>query len=166
MYLVTYIISSVVQVVSETEFISAWYDHVLAQQYVGSLPSAFSTDPRGDTSLASSFTVLAVIFLFFFPMSTPALEILEEGYLIQWVGQDPSTGQPFKPSWVCKGDCAEELVDAWEAKRKYQGGPVVRSGVDQPCGCAETYTWTAQQHSGMFSLFLPTCSLPERAHCS
>ncbi len=43
-----------------------------------------------------------------------AFEILEEGYLVRWAGIDPDTGEPWKPTWVPKRDCGEELITRWE----------------------------------------------------
>ncbi|OBZ71740.1 hypothetical protein A0H81_08750 [Grifola frondosa] len=46
-----------------------------------------------------------------------ALEILDEGYLVRWAGIDPETGEPWKPSWMSKGNCTDGLVARWEAAK-------------------------------------------------
>lgn len=49
-----------------------------------------------------------------------AIEILAERgnrYKVNWVGDDPATGNPWPPSWVNKEDCTHALVEGWERKK-------------------------------------------------
>ncbi|KAF8500717.1 hypothetical protein BU17DRAFT_72046 [Hysterangium stoloniferum] len=60
-------------------------------------------------------------------------EILKEArdkYLVNWDGYDPTTGEAWKPSWVPKHDCTDDLIYEWkrnkarkvrEKKRKGRG---------------------------------------------
>lgn len=48
-----------------------------------------------------------------------AFEILDEGYLVRWAGIDPETNEPWKPTWVPKRDCDEELVARWEQNKQF-----------------------------------------------
>lgn len=58
-----------------------------------------------------------------------AVGILEEGYLIRWAGIDPETGETWKPSWVSKQDCSQDLVAEWTARRgSHVGAPVHETG--------------------------------------
>jgi len=42
-------------------------------------------------------------------------------YEVRWAGNDPATGKPWKPSWIPKEDCTNELIRDWkEQKRKLQ----------------------------------------------
>ena len=48
------------------------------------------------------------------------IEILEEKgkrYKVKWAGNDPSTGKPWKASWVGKHDCTNDLIHAWKVKQ-------------------------------------------------
>ena len=49
--------------------------------------------------------------------SHEAHEILKEGYLVQWSGINPGTGEPWKPTWMPKQGCGKELVARWEARK-------------------------------------------------
>ncbi|KAH8104706.1 hypothetical protein BXZ70DRAFT_610545 [Cristinia sonorae] len=55
-----------------------------------------------------------------------AYEILEEGYLVQNTGINPSTGEPWKPQWVLKHKCSEDSIARWKVK-KYQHGIIPKS---------------------------------------
>ncbi|KAL6310154.1 hypothetical protein BKA93DRAFT_821209 [Sparassis latifolia] len=52
------------------------------------------------------------------------IEILAEKgsrYRVRWAGNDPTTGQPWAPSWVPKKDCTDKLIQEWkvaQAKKK------------------------------------------------
>jgi hypothetical protein len=39
-------------------------------------------------------------------------------YKVQWDGVDPGTGEPWKPSWIPKEDCTDELIQEWKAKKR------------------------------------------------
>ncbi|KAF8498459.1 hypothetical protein BU17DRAFT_72304 [Hysterangium stoloniferum] len=66
-------------------------------------------------------------------------EILKEArdkYLVNWDGYDPTTGEAWKPSWVPKHDCTDDLIYEWkrnkarkvrEKKRKGRGRVRARS---------------------------------------
>lgn len=48
------------------------------------------------------------------------IEILAENkkqYKVLWEGDDPATGKPWKPSWVAKHDCTDDLVARWKKKK-------------------------------------------------
>lgn len=49
-------------------------------------------------------------------MNSEDIDILGEGYLVQKHGNDPSTGERWKPTWVVKRDCSEEAIAQWEAR--------------------------------------------------
>ncbi|KAG4306256.1 hypothetical protein PORY_000244 [Pneumocystis oryctolagi] len=34
-------------------------------------------------------------------------------YKVSWAGIDPATGKTYKPCWVRKSDCTEELLNTW-----------------------------------------------------
>ena len=35
-------------------------------------------------------------------------------YQVQWAGIDPETGEPWKPDWIGKEDCTDELIREWK----------------------------------------------------
>jgi hypothetical protein len=35
-------------------------------------------------------------------------------YQVQWAGIDPATGEPWKPDWIGKEDCTDELIREWK----------------------------------------------------
>jgi len=41
------------------------------------------------------------------------IRILDEGFLVQRAGVDPSTGDAWKPTWISKYDCSEDAVAQW-----------------------------------------------------
>ncbi|KAJ3484727.1 hypothetical protein NLJ89_g11960 [Agrocybe chaxingu] len=48
-------------------------------------------------------------------------EILDEKrtqYKVRWKGNDPKTMKPWKPSWVAKHDCTDDLVREWKRKKQ------------------------------------------------
>ena len=48
-------------------------------------------------------------------------EILASGFLVQWEGINPGTGEAWKPVWVSREECPAEVVARWEARMKYKG---------------------------------------------
>lgn len=38
-------------------------------------------------------------------------------YLVQWEGIDPATGKKWKPDWVWKTDCTDDLIADWKRAR-------------------------------------------------
>jgi hypothetical protein len=60
-----------------------------------------------------------------------ALEILKEArhtYLVKWGGVDPSTGDPWQPSWVPKRDCTDDLIYEWKIKAAKKKQKTTRKG--------------------------------------
>ncbi|KAG5439481.1 hypothetical protein PCANB_002055 [Pneumocystis canis] len=50
-----------------------------------------------------------------------AIEIIGERkneYKVSWAGIDPATGKTYKPCWVRKSDCTEELLNTWIKNHK------------------------------------------------
>jgi hypothetical protein len=39
-------------------------------------------------------------------------------YQVQWAGIDPSKGKPWKPTWIPKEDCTDELIQEWKAQKR------------------------------------------------
>jgi hypothetical protein len=39
-------------------------------------------------------------------------------YLVQWVGNDPSTGERWEPSWEARTGVTSDLAIEWKAKKK------------------------------------------------
>lgn len=38
-------------------------------------------------------------------------------YQVQWAGKDPDTRKPWKPEWIAKEDCTNELIREWKQKK-------------------------------------------------
>ena len=49
-------------------------------------------------------------------------EILDSGFLVQWEGINPGTGETRKPVWVSRDECPAEMVARWEARIKLKSG--------------------------------------------
>ncbi|KAK8173403.1 class II histone deacetylase complex subunits 2 and 3-domain-containing protein [Phyllosticta citrichinensis] len=63
----------------------------------------------------------------------PARAILDEDtfarkYLVDWEGLDPTTGEPFEPTWEHYEFCTEDLINEWE-QQQYQAEHL-HSGTD------------------------------------
>jgi hypothetical protein len=39
-------------------------------------------------------------------------------YQVQWAGKDPRNGKPWKPTWIPKEDCTDELIQEWKAQKR------------------------------------------------
>jgi len=39
-------------------------------------------------------------------------------FRVMWEGENPNTGRPWEQSHVLKEDCTDDVVDAWNMKKK------------------------------------------------
>jgi hypothetical protein len=41
-------------------------------------------------------------------------------YFVEWEGTDPTTGEPWAPTWVKKTDCTDLLIRDWKEEQARQ----------------------------------------------
>lgn len=45
------------------------------------------------------------------------LQETKNKYLVEWAGLNPETNTPWKPTWVFKEDCSDELIREWKKEK-------------------------------------------------
>jgi len=58
-------------------------------------------------------------------------DILEDGFLVQWKGTNPATGEAWKPVWVSRDKCPAEMVAKWESSKVGDAGRGTVEGMVQ-----------------------------------
>ncbi|KZT73925.1 hypothetical protein DAEQUDRAFT_721415 [Daedalea quercina L-15889] len=48
-------------------------------------------------------------------------EILDIGFLVQWQGINPATGESWKPVWISRDQCPAEMIARWDARKRATG---------------------------------------------
>ncbi|KAH9936168.1 uncharacterized protein B0H18DRAFT_314895 [Fomitopsis serialis] len=44
-------------------------------------------------------------------------DILEDGFLVQWKGTNPATGEAWNPVWVSRDSCPADMIAKWESSK-------------------------------------------------